>query len=142
MNRPEALEALSKARNAHLATITPEEHPHIVPVTFAVVDNWIATMVDHKPKTTMRLQRLENIQHRPQASLLTDHYEEDWDQLWWVRIDGQATLHEQGETWEMSRQSLASKYEQYTERPPEGPAIVIEIDRIKWWASTPEHRPR
>lgn len=137
MNRPEALEALEAARSAHLATITPEGRPHIVPVTFAVIDERVVTMIDHKPKSTTRLQRLANIQHNPQVSLLTDHYEEDWDELWWVRVDAQAQLHEEGDVWEESRHSLAGKYDQYRVRRPDGPAIVMTIDRITWWASTP-----
>lgn len=137
MNRPEALKALSAARSGHLATITPEGQPHIVPVTFAVVDERVVTMVDHKPKTTTRLQRLANIQHNPQASLLADHYEEDWDELWWVRVDGLAQSHEEGDAWEEARRSLARKYDQYRERRPEGPAIVLTMDRITWWASIP-----
>lgn len=137
MNRPEAIRALTTARSAHLATITPEGNPHLVPVTFAIVDDRVVTMVDHKPKTTTRLQRLANIQNDPRASLLADHYEEDWDELWWVRVDGQAELHEQGDVWEESRSALAGKYDQYRRRPPEGAAIVIPIDRITWWASTP-----
>lgn len=136
MNRPEALEALSAARSAHLATITPEGHPHVVPVTFAIVDDRVVTMVDHKPKTTTRLQRLANIHHDPRVSLLADHYEEDWDELWWVRVDGQAELHEEGDVWRESRSALASKYEQYRDQHPEGTAIVMTMARIIWWAST------
>jgi PPOX class probable F420-dependent enzyme len=137
VNRREAIAALSQARMAHLATVTPEGHPHIVPVTFAFVGNRVVTMVDHKPKTTTRLQRLANVQHHPRASLLTDHYEEDWEHLWWVRVDGQAELHEDDEIWNKSRQELAAKYDQYRERPPEGAAIAITMDRVTWWESTP-----
>lgn len=136
MNRPEAVEALGAARSAHLATITPDGHPHIVPVTFAIVDHRIVTMVDHKPKTTIRLQRLLNIQHDPRASMMADHYEEDWNELWWVRVDGRASLHIEDHIWEISRATLADKYDQYRERPPAGTAIAISMDRITWWAST------
>ena len=94
-------------------------------------------MVDHKPKTTTRLQRLANIEQNSQVSLLADHYEEDWDALWWVRVDGQAELHEEGHIWETARRALAGKYEQYRERPPEGAAIIMTMNRVVWWSSTP-----
>lgn len=137
MNRPEAIQALAAARSARLATTTPEGHPHIVPVTFAFVDDQIVSMVDHKPKTTRHLQRLANIEHDPRVSLLADHYSEDWDELWWVRIDGHAELHYENEPWAASRDALAQKYDQYRVRRPEGKAIVISIDRVTWWSSTP-----
>lgn len=137
MNRPEAIDALATARIARLATITPAGRPHIVPVTFAFAEDQLVTMVDHKPKTTTRLQRLANIDHNPQVSLLADHYEEDWDKLWWVRVDGHAESHDEGGAWEASGRALGEKYDQYRERRPEGTAIVISIDRVTWWSSTP-----
>ena len=82
---------------ARLATVTPAGHPHIVPVTF-VLDSrpgqgdWVYTAVDHKPKSTARLQRLRNIQAHPQVALLADHYADDWTRLWWVRADGEAAV--------------------------------------------------
>ena len=137
MNRPEAIAALSRARIAHLATVTPDGHPHVVPVTFAFVEDLLVTMVDHKPKTTTRLQRLANVRHDPRVSLLADHYEEDWEDLWWVRVDGRAELHEGDDVWKTSRHALAEKYDQYRDRRPEGTAIVMTVDRVTWWASTP-----
>ena len=137
MNRREAFDALSTARSARLATISPDGWPQVVPVTFAIVDEQVVTMVDHKPKTTSRLQRLANIEQNPRASILADHYEENWDALWWVRVDGQAELHDGDDVWEASRQALASKYPQYRGRHPEGAAIVMTMDRLVWWSSTP-----
>ncbi len=128
---------MAACRVAHLATTTPQGDPHLVPVTFAVVDAILVTMIDHKPKTTTRLQRLTNIDHRPKASLLADHYAEDWDSLWWVRVDGDASLRTDGSDWEAGRKMLAEKYHQYRDRPPEGTAIFVSIDRVTWWASTP-----
>ena len=46
--------------------------------------------VDHKPKRSRALQRLENIAANPAVSLLVDDYAEDWSKLWWVRADGTA----------------------------------------------------
>jgi PPOX class probable F420-dependent enzyme len=97
-------------------------------------------MVDHKPKTTTRLQRLANIEANPGISLLVDHYDDDWDRLWWVRVDGMAQVVEDGTEWEAARQALASKYHQYQGTPPSGPAVLITIGEISGWAGS-EQRP-
>ncbi len=128
---------MAASRVGHLATVTPGGEPHIVPVTFAMTDDALVTMIDHKPKTTSRLQRLINIDRQPRASLLADHYEEDWGSLWWVRVDGAATLRTEGPVWEAGREVLAEKYPQYQGRQPEGTSIRISIERVTWWASTP-----
>ena len=73
---------------ARLATAGPDSRPHIVPVTFAVDGDAIYSAVDAKPKTTADLRRLRNIAAEPRAAVLTDHYEVDWDRLWWARADG------------------------------------------------------
>ena len=48
--------------------------------------------VDHKPKSTTRLARLADIARTGRATLLVDHYEDDWSRLWWVRISGPAAV--------------------------------------------------
>lgn len=137
MNRSEALEALARCRVGHLATIQPSGDPHIVPITFAVHDTTVVTMVDHKPKSATRLQRLVNIERHPSVTVLADRYSEDWSELWWVRVDGRAEIHEDDKAWRDARTALADKYEQYRDQIPEGPAIVISIDRVSSWESTP-----
>ena len=82
----------SDARVARLATVDATGQPHIVPVTFAHNDNTIVIAVDHKPKSTRNLKRLRNIEANPKVTLLVDHYDEDWSQLWWVRADGTAEV--------------------------------------------------
>lgn len=135
MDETDARSFLEAARVAHLATIRPDGGPHVVPVTFAVVGNVVVTMVDHKPKTTTRLQRLANVAANPSASLLVDHWSEDWTQLLWVRVDGSASIHTDDPIWSDGRAALATKYHQYGDRPPEGPAIAISIDRISGWSN-------
>ena len=84
------------ARVGHLATVTPDGRPHVVACCFALEGDRVWTAVDAKPKATPRLQRLANLRAHPRASLLVDHYEEDWTRLWWVRIDGPARIHDDG----------------------------------------------
>lgn len=106
-------------------------------MTFASAHGQVVTAVDHKPKSTNRLQRLVNIETNPGVSFLIDHYQEDWNGLWWVRIDGRASIHASGEMWEDAIEALAAKYAQYRARRPEGPVIAIAHESVTFWASTP-----
>lgn len=137
MDRAEALGRLARSPVARLGTITPDSRPHIVPVTFAIAADSVLTMIDQKPKSTLALQRLNNLRQVPRATLLADHYDDDWGRLWWVRVDGRATIHHSGEVWDQAREALVSKYAQYSDDPPEGPAIRIELERVTSWESTP-----
>jgi len=121
----------------HLVTVRPNGRPHVVPVTYALAGNSVVTMIDHKPKTTDRLQRLINIENNPVATLMSDHYSEDWTALWWVRVDGEASIHVGDQIWEESAAALRAKYGQYAENSPRGPALVISVDRVTSWESTP-----
>lgn len=126
---------MASAPAGHLATVTPDGQPHIVVITFAVTEESVVTAIDHKPKTTHRLQRLANIEANPMASFLVDHYDDDWEQLWWVRIDGAASIHERGESRRRAVEALSSKYRQYQRTPPGGPVIAIARDRVSHWSS-------
>jgi PPOX class probable F420-dependent enzyme len=133
LERDAALIRFGSARVASLATTRPSGAPHVVPVTFAVADEVVYTMVDSKPKTTTALQRLENIAANPRVSLLVEHYEEDWTALWWVRVDGHATVSSGDDDLAVARSRLQDKYSQYRDQPPAGPAIRIEITGVSSW---------
>jgi PPOX class probable F420-dependent enzyme len=124
-----AEERLAQARIGRLATVTPDGRPHVVPVCFALHDRRIYTAVDAKPKATRALRRLENVRAHGRASLLVDHYEEDWAQLWWVRVDGAATVEDS----EAGLDALAAKYAQYRDQRPAGPLIAIAPERWRSW---------
>ena len=150
MDDDEARRRFTAARVGRLATVTPSGTPHLVPVVFALLDDYLYTAVDGKPKTTMALQRLANIEATGRASLLVDEYTEDWSTLWWVRVDGSAQVlavdHERGRTvlrWGLPEQvhtaieALTHKYPQYVDHPPLGPVIAVRLTRWQWWEATP-----
>jgi PPOX class probable F420-dependent enzyme len=119
---------------ARLATATPDGTPHLVPVVFAVGEDGIVyTAVDAKPKTTRRLRRLANIESNPQVSLLVDHYADDWAQLWWVRADGLAAIHAEGEAMDTGFRLLRAKYPQYQSVSLHGPVIAVTVRRWSSW---------
>lgn len=135
MDSTEALRRLAPARVGRFASITPDGRPHVVVVTFALVGTYLVHMIDQKPKSTRRLQRLANVETLPVASLLVDHYDEDWSTLWWVRVDGEVGIEKDGDLWWAARAALKEKYRQYRNSPPGGPAIFLSIDRITHWES-------
>jgi PPOX class probable F420-dependent enzyme len=136
MTTEEARASFAAARVARLATAGRDGQPHLVPITFAVDGDRIYTAVDHKPKTTRDLRRLRNIEENPRVSLLADHYAEDWATLWWVRVDGRAIILEEDMVLDRHLDALAARYEQYRQVRPEGPVIVIEVDRWTGWAGS------
>jgi PPOX class probable F420-dependent enzyme len=134
LTEEEARARLGVARVARLATAGRDGRPHVVPVTFAVDGDLICTAVDHKPKTTVHLRRLQNIRENPRVAVLADHYTEDWDALWWVRVDGRASVRENDDRVRRQLDMLAERYEQYRRARPSGPVIVIEAERWTGWA--------
>jgi PPOX class probable F420-dependent enzyme len=109
-----------------------------VPVCFALDGDRVVTAVDAKPKTTTALQRFDNIRSHPQASVLVDYWDEDWSQLWWVRVDGRAHVVDSGAEVEAAIKALRDKYRgQYGLRLPTGPAIVIDIQAWRGWTAGP-----
>jgi len=124
---------LDSARVGHLATVRPDGRPHVVPCCFVLVGDTIYTAVDAKPKSTLALQRLRNVAAQPATSLVVDHYEEDWTQLWWIRVDGTARVLESGPEREAALGALAAKYPQYVEQPPPGDVVAVDVETVRAW---------
>ncbi|MFD4369257.1 TIGR03668 family PPOX class F420-dependent oxidoreductase [Rhodococcus sp. NPDC058521] len=123
------------ARVARMATTNSDAQPHLVPVVFVLVDGVVYTSVDHKPKRSKHLRRLANIAADARVSVLVDHYEEDWNNLWWVRVDGIAEILEGGEI-EAQRaiDALTEKYPQYALIRPDGPVIAVRNLVWRTWS--------
>jgi len=119
-----------------LATVDEHGRPHLVPVTFAVRHAVLYTAVDHKPKRSRDLRRLANIRANPHVSLLADHYDDDWDRLWWVRADGHARVIDDPAAMADPIALLRDRYAQYRDRPPQGPVIAVTIDAWTGWAAS------
>jgi PPOX class probable F420-dependent enzyme len=115
---------------ARLATIRADGTPHVVPVCFAVDGDRIVSVVDHKPKASTALRRLDNVRAHPAVTLLVDHYDDDWARLWWVRVDGTAIVRDAGHEHESAIDLLAAKYAQYRDVRPTG--SVLEITAVRW----------
>jgi PPOX class probable F420-dependent enzyme len=138
MDDAERRRRLTVARVGRLAMVDGEGRPHVVPVVFALVGDVVWSAVDAKPKRTSALRRLANVTATGRASLLVDHYDEDWTALWWVRVDGRAEVlpvadPRAGEGID----ALVAKYPQYRTARPAGPALAVHCETWRSWAATP-----
>lgn len=136
LSEADARRRAGAARSATLATVDEHGHPHIVPVVYALADDRLWFAVDHKPKATTELKRLRNIAAHPEVSVLVDAYDEDWSQLWWVRMDGTARIVDAEDRRRSAVAELGAKYQQYRDRPPAGPVVEILIQTWRGWAAT------
>ena len=110
-------ELMNKWPVARLSTVGPDGQPHTVPTVFCEHERVIYTPVDGKRKRTTRLKRLTNLVTNPQATLLLDRYTRDWQDLWWVRVDGDADWFEPGpQEAKLIADCLLLKYPQYRDR--------------------------
>ncbi len=143
---------LETARSGHLATADAEADPHLVPVTFVLIDEAIYIAIDEKPKTTTRLKRLRNIEENPRAAFLVDRYDDDWTRLAWVLCRGAADVLEadvqKPDVQKASAQppdapardeilaELRAKYPQYHDHDlASRPILRLMIERVTRWGA-------
>ena len=128
---------VAQARVARLATVDRSGHPHLVPVCFALEGDRLITVVDRKPKSTNVLRRVSNVRANPAVSLLVDQYDEDWEQLWWVRLDGEAWIVPRDRPeFEVLMQPMYEKYRgQYGMHGLPGPALVVDVNKWVGWSA-------
>lgn len=131
---------LESARVGRLATADADARPHAVPVCFALVGDdgdWIATAIDEKPKSAAAsdLRRVRDVRENPRVALVVDRYAEDWADLWWVQIRGNATVLDPGDdAHRQGIQALREKYDQYEGHDLESrPAIRIDPGHVVSW---------
>ena len=131
MTPAEARARFAAARVARLATAGADGRPHVVPVVFAVEDDRVYSAVDAKPKRTTALRRLANVTENPAVALLVDHYEEDWDALWWVRADGQGRVLEPSE--DEARRAVELLETRYPQQRVVGAVLAVDVRRWSGW---------
>jgi PPOX class probable F420-dependent enzyme len=129
----------------HLATVTPEGRPHQVPVVFVGGSGVVHMPVDAKRKRAGTLARVRNVAANGWASLLLDAYENDWQQLWWVRLDGAARIVTAEPTLlEQTAERLRLKYPQYGAVEPYGaePTLLeLRWSAVSAWSQAGDLAP-
>lgn len=121
---------------ARMATAGADGRPHVVPVCFVLDEQTLYFAVDSKPKRTTNLRRLRNIDANPAVSILVDHYEDDWNRLWWVRVDGDARVVTQGAEAQRAVNLLVARYSQYRTNAPTGPVVAVAIAAMTGWSGS------
>jgi PPOX class probable F420-dependent enzyme len=129
----EARDRFAASPVARLGTVDIDGRPHLVPCCFVLHGDVVYSAVDAKPKRSPHLQRLVNVQAHPDTTLLVDHYEDNWQRLWWVRARGHGRVLDEGDEAARARALLAAKYPQYRLRPPEGPVLAVDITEWRAW---------
>jgi PPOX class probable F420-dependent enzyme len=127
---------ITRHRVAHLATVSSQGGPHVVPIVYACDGRHLFTPIDQKPKrvAAYQLGRVRNIQANPRVAVIIDDYHEDWHRLAWVQIRGRALILSRGEIYALGIELLARKYPQYEDMPLAGqPLIAISLDRVASW---------
>ena len=97
----------------------------------------IYSVVDAKPKRTTALRRLANVAENPRVSVLADHYEEDWDRLWWVRADGSGRLLAELDEPEAAA-AVALLQARYPQQRAIGTVLAVDVARWTGWAASPD----
>ncbi|GAA0735472.1 TIGR03668 family PPOX class F420-dependent oxidoreductase [Dactylosporangium roseum] len=126
-------ERFAAAPVARLATVGPDEQPHLVPIVFVLVEDTIYHGVDAKPKRGTELRRLANLAANPKASVLVDHYADDWSELWWVRADGVA--RDVDPDGAEGRRAVALLSERYPRFRLTGRLIAIDVVNWANWSA-------
>ena len=133
MTTEEARRRFAAARVARLASMDAQGGPHLVPIVFVLSDETIYSVIDAKPKRTVALRRLENVSANPLVSVLADHYEEDWRELWWVRADGSARVIELVQP--EARDAVELLTARYPQQRAVGPVLAVDVESWRGWSA-------
>jgi PPOX class probable F420-dependent enzyme len=136
MDQRELRSRFASAHVARLATVDAGGRPHLVPICFALDEQTLYFAVDSKPKQSTNLKRLRNIAANPAVAILVDHYDNDWDKLWWVRLDGDARVVTDVSEVRTAVRLLAARYSQYRAMTPAGPVVAVAIAGMTGWSAT------
>ncbi|HXR71301.1 TIGR03668 family PPOX class F420-dependent oxidoreductase [Actinocrinis sp.] len=129
-----ARERFADSPVAVLGTTDEDGIPHLVPVTYLVSGDKVFIAIDGKPKRSQDLKRLRNIAANPRVCLLAQRYDDDWTRLWWARADGTACIVEPDDVSFGVFGGLAERYPWYRTNPPDGPVIVVTVDKWSGWS--------
>lgn len=112
---------------------------HSVPVVFVAVDDEIYSPIDGKPKSGTRLQRIVDLERDARFTLLLQHYADDWNELWWLRLTGVGTVDtlRGSPLRERVLEGLHEKYSQYASTgvlTDSEQVLRLKVEKTAAWA--------
>ncbi len=125
-------------RVARLATADKHGAPHVIPICYGFRDPHFYSAIDRKPKRApgRMLKRVRNIRDNPQVAIVIDDYSEQWSDLAYVMIQGNAAVLDDGDERREAESLLREKYAQYQELlDPGSPVLRITIEKIVSWGN-------
>jgi len=143
-HKPKAVEALlHKQQVGRLATVDARGRPVVIPFCFVYDGKIFYSSLDEKPKSVApeKLRRSRNILRNPEVAFVLDHYEEDWNRLWFVLVRGRARILRSGKEHVRALELLRRKYPQYRRMLLEKrPVIKIVPWKIRHWDAAAQQR--
>jgi PPOX class probable F420-dependent enzyme len=130
-----ARELIVAARVARLGLLDERDRPRVLPVTFVVHDGVLWSAIDQKPKRSAEPARVRRLRRRPEATMLVDHYHDDWSRLAWVELRGHVSVLAVADG-PAALEALAGKYEQYSAEPPPGPLLRLTPEGFAYWRAS------
>lgn len=129
---------------ARLALLDAERRPRVMPIVFVRVSGYLWSAIDGKPKGDGEPARVRHIRAHPSVELVLDDYTEDWQCLWWIRVDGLARVVQPPDPAQDPDvapvvQALLRKYPQYGQTPVlrDPPTLLaIRPERIRSWCAS------
>ena len=128
---------LESAQIGHLATSDTDGNPRIIPICFVEFSGNIYSVIDEKPKINNinKLKRVQNILVNSSVSFLVDHYDNDWRYIWYLQINGEASLIQKPAS--LMHYKLIDKYLPYSDMDIiNQPLIRIIPETINLWGNT------
>src|SRR3954453_13471095 len=86
-----ALELLETQPVGHLGLLDERGYPRVQPVMFALVGEAVFTTVARNPKPGLP-PPVARLRPNPACALTVDRYDDDWSELAWVQLVGNATI--------------------------------------------------
>jgi PPOX class probable F420-dependent enzyme len=128
---------------ARLATAGKDGQPHVIPFCYAFDGASFYFVVDEKPKrqTGKPLKRIRNMLENPRVALVMDDYADDWSQLAYVMVRGEAAVVEDEEEYQRALGLLRGRYQQYNSMTltfPHNAMIRITPSKVNAWGRIEE----
>lgn len=133
----EALARLAGHDHGILCTLHPRRGADAVPAVYAIdEDGYLGVPIDRvKPKASSRLQRVQNLEADPRATMLAEHWDgADWSQLWWVRAELRFERQSTREREQGLARLLAARYPQYRDQPFDRVLVFLIVAMTGWAA--------